>query len=161
MRIEQVFHFPPEVAVEDLGDGKWLLSSHDSAYCLMIPLIIPDSIDTKILKGQTRPFYQGWYSGHYNELLPAPAMVNQCDGLEGVNYFVYLMIPTGTMNPTRTSIRSTHPDLWDGNNNEPIRIWINDPAYMTTLSFKPSAGFILGDNKASGVPVIDIHQSSN
>jgi hypothetical protein len=161
MRIEQVFHFPPEVAVEDLGDGKWLLSSHDSVYCLMIPLITPGNIDTNLLKGQTRPFYQGWYSGHYNELLPAPALVNQCDNLAGSNYLAYLMIPTGTRNPARTRIRSTRPDAWDGNNDKPIRVWISDPAYMTTLSFKPSDRFILGDKNASGVPVINIRRFRN
>lgn len=161
MKIEQTFHFPPEVNVEDLGDGKYMLSSHDSLYCLMTPLIFPENIDSKILRGQTEPFYQGWYSGHYNELLPASTLVNQGDNMIGTHYLVYLLVPTGTTNPTRTRIRSTHPNTWNGHDDKPIRVWINDPAYRVLLSFMPSENFIRGSKTAPGAPVIKIQRFNN
>ena len=124
----------------------------------MIPVMHPPRMNSMIVEGQKKPFYQGWFSGAFNDLIEAPVLVNTLDDVYGTEYIVYFLSPAGSSGPGNIRVRCTHNDPWTGEGDRPLRIKILESNYKVEISYMPSRSFILNDVGAPGEPVIKVRK---
>ena len=157
LHVKQHFHFSPDVSVTDKGDFRYILESAQGQFCIMKAVKPFSSGKTEIIRGRTKPEYQGWYSGAFNDFVPAAVLENQAAFL-GETYVIYLFVPTGQENPSSFRIAVSDRGFAD-NSNEAIgqlRLEIDTPQQKIEINYVPSARFL--DSKAgeSGAPKINI-----
>jgi hypothetical protein len=151
----QFFHLPPEVEVEEYGDGFRLFNG-DERSCILLPLKTADSASTEIIKGRTDPEMQGWYSPAFWHFEPAPVIQLTMDLEAGVSYILHLLVPTGKDKPGRYSIEVLHDALWNPIRAEQLRLSVAGPKEITRIAYTPSLGFMLSEGTVASDPVIEI-----
>ncbi len=88
-RIEALWHFHPDVAIETTPDRAVRSMDPDVANLRVTPLGT-ETWSTEIVAGRTEPEPQGWYSPVYNTVLPAPTAVMTAQ-VDGSGVFAWLL----------------------------------------------------------------------
>ena len=153
----QYFHFPPDVSVTDEGDFRYILESREGRSCIMKALIMPSSAEAKIVSGRTMPEYQGWYSGTFGSFVPAAVLETRASFSEEA-YVVFLLVPTGGMDPSSFVISIDEKDFSEitGGETGRLRLEIDTPRHKTRIDYRPSARFLDRNGRDGWTPLISV-----
>lgn len=96
---EAMFHLDVEDVTVDAATKRVLSRNEDAANLAIIPAR-PENLEVEIIKGQEKPFVQGWVPAGGYRVRPIPTPVFKRTGA-GVTYFVYVFypLPKGTSLP--------------------------------------------------------------
>ena len=157
MHVKQYFHFPPDVSVTDKGDFIYLLESAQGQSCIVKAIKPFSSGKTEIVSGRTKPEYQGWYSGAFNDFVPAAVLENQAAFL-GETYVIYLFVPTGQNSPSSFRIAVSDRGFADDSNGAigQLRLEIDTPQKKIEIKYAPSAKYLDSRAGEGGAPQINI-----
>ncbi len=156
-RFEQLFHLLPVVDVTDYDKG-FLLSVGDSISCIVKCLSSPESVERSVIKGETEPVFQGWYSGEFGNLEPAPVLKYSFNtDEEGTYYIAQLFVPAGTNDVSDYKLEIPGSGTWNIGRGETLDLVILEPGWETGISFLPSTVFLHSANtQTAKKPVIHI-----
>ena len=90
-RIDCLWHYHPDCTVERQGDG--VVSTDPDVGNLRIEPVGGPTWEVAIVKGQTEPEVQGWYSSRTNEKQPNATAVYSADIPRGSTTFAWLLLP--------------------------------------------------------------------
>ena len=160
---EELFHLKPGVKTAGAGNN-YLLTAEDSLGCLFVCLSSPPQASSSIIEGRARSGMQGWYSGSFGNLEPAPAISYSFTPPEpGDYYFVHAVLPLGTDQATDYRLvidEKISGAPWNPLGGAPLVFTIEEPGYRTAVSFMPSALFrAKKSGEDGGSPEISVKRS--
>lgn len=159
IQLKQLFHFPPDVSVINNEGFGYILGSSNGKHCLMKG-IENSFTGTEIIKGKTEPGYQGWYSGIFENFVPASVLQNQLTFFNEA-YVIYLFVPTGQRNPASFDILVHENGLskFSDDSSRQLRLEIVAPRQKIKIKYTPTKKFL--DNLAPevGSPQISIRKA--
>ncbi len=160
MLIKQLFHFAPDVSVTSKGKFDYILKSPSGRSCIMKGSCLVSEIEEKIIRGQTEPEFQGWYSGMFGEFVPADALQNHILFLDEA-YAIYLFVPTGQRSPSAFQVSIDDSDLKrsSGSPGGRLRIAIETPRERIKIDYTPTPEFLDNGATEGGDPSISIRKT--
>jgi len=127
--IQPLWHFKPDCNV--VVDGQSVLTTDSAVGNLMIQPIGKMEWKINLIKGQEKPYIQGWHSAKYNSFEPAFCAEYSTKMRSNTETFAWLMLPfTGTNQPTVSAkvtsrTNSSMVVLVTYNNEKPVEIALN------------------------------------
>ncbi|MCU0638515.1 MAG: heparinase II/III family protein [Candidatus Krumholzibacteria bacterium] len=140
----ELFHLKPGVKTAGAGNN-YLLTAQDSLGCVFMCLSSPPQASSSVIEGRARAGLQGWYSGSFGNLEPAPVIRYSFTPPEpGDYYFVHAVLPLGTDAAAEYRLvvdEKISGAPWNPLGGAPLVFTIEEPGYRTAVSFMPSAAF--------------------
>lgn len=95
-KLQVLWHYAPDYDV--ILEGNEAVSINENEANLRIVPIGDTQWETEIIKGQEKPFIQGWYSAEFGVKVPNPTIVYTTE-ISGSTTFAWLLVPAKEMVP--------------------------------------------------------------
>ncbi|MBN2070129.1 MAG: heparinase II/III family protein [Candidatus Krumholzibacteriota bacterium] len=140
----QLFHLSPEVTAER-SDNGYILSGPAGKKCLFSRITSPEGTSGEIVRGQRNPELQGWFSGVFDNFEPSDVVeYSFYPASHGEYYFAHIIMPAKKDEIDRCLFRTGDASdnvEWNPGGTEPLKLVIESPEKITTVSFSPSSLF--------------------